>query len=214
MLKIWWQLVEWGFFLLYNQMAWSYDLVSWIVSLGQWRAWQRAALPFVCGPNVLELAHGPGHMLAELSQTGYAVTGTDLSPHMARMAQRRVRGLPVALARGRAQMLPFSAETFNTVLSTFPAPFIIEPETLEAIYRVLTPDGVLVIVPGARLTGGKVLDRFIEWLYAITGQRSAEAEPSLWQNVWQKQLRAAGFTLAIKTITLPRSSVTVIVARK
>ncbi|MGD8854953.1 MAG: hypothetical protein PVG33_01370, partial [Chloroflexota bacterium] len=32
----WHNLLKLGFGLLYNQMAWSYDLVSWAVSRGQW----------------------------------------------------------------------------------------------------------------------------------------------------------------------------------
>ncbi|MCZ7544410.1 MAG: hypothetical protein M5R40_13175 [Anaerolineae bacterium] len=41
--RLWWALVRFGFRLLYNELAFTYDLVSRVVSLGQWRAWQRAA---------------------------------------------------------------------------------------------------------------------------------------------------------------------------
>ena len=49
-----------GFHLLYNELAWSYDLVSWAVSLGQWRTWGRASLRYLLGPRVLEVAFGTG----------------------------------------------------------------------------------------------------------------------------------------------------------
>ena len=77
--KRWQQLVRFGFRLLYNEMAWTYDMVSWSVSLGEWRLWQQAALPFVSGETVLEIGHGPGHMLLALQNMGVAVTGLDLS---------------------------------------------------------------------------------------------------------------------------------------
>ena len=51
--KLWVTLVRFGFRLLYYELAWTYDLVSWLVSLGEWVRWHRAGLPFVQGPNVL-----------------------------------------------------------------------------------------------------------------------------------------------------------------
>ena len=100
MKALWWRLVRFGFRLLYQEMAWTYDLVSWAVSLGEWRAWQRAALPFVSGRHVLEIAHGPGHLLLALSTAGFTVSGLDLSPQMGRQARRRLRtaGHPSRLA--------------------------------------------------------------------------------------------------------------------
>jgi hypothetical protein len=44
---LWWRLVRFGFRLLYNEMAFTYDAVSAVVSLGEWRSWQRAALNFL-----------------------------------------------------------------------------------------------------------------------------------------------------------------------
>lgn len=207
----WWRLVGVGFHLLYNQLAWTYDAVSWVVSLGQWREWQRAALPFVRGPRVLDLAHGPGHLLADMRRRGYVAVGLDLSPAMGWLARRHG---PAPTVRGRGQRLPFSAETFDTVVATFPAPFILEPDTLAAIERILSAEGVLVIVPGARLTGGGAVERVIEWLYAITGQRPDSAAPDAWVRVWQQRLHAAGFRAEQHDIPLPRSRVTVVVARR
>jgi hypothetical protein len=42
--SLWWRLVRFGFRLLYNEFAFSYDLVSKVVSLGAWRCWQQSAL--------------------------------------------------------------------------------------------------------------------------------------------------------------------------
>ena len=102
MQKIWWALLRLGFRLLYHEMAWGYDLVSWIVSLGQWRDWQRVAMGYVCGPRVLDLAFGTGNLLLDWHATGMTPVGVDLSPQMARIAARKVRarGLPLAPGRG------------------------------------------------------------------------------------------------------------------
>ena len=175
MQKIWWALLRLGFRLLYHEMAWGYDLVSWIVSLGQWRDWQRVAMGYVCGPRVLDLAFGTGNLMLDWHAAGIRSVGVDLSPQMVRIAARklRARALPLALTRGRAQALPFVDKAFDGVASTFPAEFILERATLKEVIRVLRPGGCFVVVVGVCLTGRDPLSRLIEWLYTITGQRPA-----------------------------------------
>lgn len=218
MRSAWWRLVRLGFNLLYHQMAWSYDAVSWLASLGQWRAWQAAALPYVRGSRVLELAHGPGHMLRALIRAGYTVTGLDLSAQMGRMARRRLAraGCRAALVRGRGEALPFADNSFDTVYSSFPTPFILAGETLQSVWRVLAPGGRLVVVPQAHLTGKEAASRFVNWLYWITGQRrdkpsERESSPA---GAWVALLERQGFRLEVVPVALARSEVLVVVAHK
>lgn len=222
--KLWISLIRFGFRLLYYELAWTYDWVSWLVSLGEWSRWQQAALPFVQGPFVLEIGHGPGHLLAALQGAGQTVFGVDLSPHMGRQAQRRLRksGLTADLARAKVQALPFETAVFHTVLSTFPTDYIVDPETLTAIHRVLKGNGRLVVVPEGHLTGQGGLHRLLDWLFRITGQRNdtfSVADPPAWppSGVWEplrQRFADAGFTLKVKTISLQRSQVTLLIAQK
>ena len=163
-----------GFQLLYNQMAWTYDWIAWLVSCGQWPAWRRLALTYARPGPILELAYGTGVLFAEMLETGYKPVGLDASPYMARLAGNRLRHrrLPLLLTRGTAQGLPFPSERFATVIATFPTPFIFEPATLEEVYRVLRSDGELVVVVEGHLRGIRPLRTFINWLYQITSQRS------------------------------------------
>ena len=214
----WWQLIRLGFHLLYNQLAWTYDVVSWLVSLGEWRAWQFTALPYVRGERVLEIAHGTGHLLHELRKLAPTVVGLDLSPHMGRIAQRRLRqqGLGLPLIRGSAQRLPFAASQFDTVITTFPTPFIVESATLNEIHAVLAPEGRLVIVPSGQLTGSGKLHQFIQWLFVITGQADGDgggSAESVYQP-WLDQFNACGFSATIHIVRRPRSFAHVIVATK
>ena len=214
----WSQLLKLGFGLLYNQLAWSYDRVSWLVSRGEWRAWQRAALPFLRGKSVLELAHGPGHMLLALDAEGYQAVGLDLSSAMGQLAKRRTVNArhQIALIRGDGQSLPFRQHSFDDVLSTFPTEFMVRPETIDGIFRVLKPGGRLVVVPQAQLTDNSGVARFIEWLYSITGQRlpdSAEERDRFWQMI-DGRLRASGFVPSVELVGLEASEVTVLVAEK
>jgi signal peptidase II len=138
---------------------------------------------------------------------------------MSRMAQRRIQkaGLSIPLVRGRAESLPFGTAVFDSILATFPAPFIVLPETLTALHRVLRPGGRLVIVPEARLTGGGVFRPFIEFLFTITGQRQApdiDHSPSAFWLRTQQRFETAGFTVEIEQVKQEKSIVTVLVAQK
>jgi ubiquinone/menaquinone biosynthesis C-methylase UbiE len=216
---LWWRLVRFGFRLLYNEMAWTYDTVSWAVSLGQWREWQRAGISFLVGRHVLELAHGPGHMLPELEASGFEVVGLDLSEAMGRMARARLRrtGMIVPLVRASAHSLPFAADVFDSAFATFPTDFIADERTISSLYRALKPEGRLVIVLGARLTSGSLLGGVIEWLSEITGQRefpdAKEPHSEQWHLARQRFL-SAGFSLEIEQVELSASIVTIAIAYK
>ena len=213
--QLWFKLIRFGFRLLYNELAWTYDAVSWLVSLGHWRAWQRAALPFVTGERVLEIGHGPGHMLAALQAQGMAVIGLDVSPYMGRIARQRL-GAHVPLVQGLVQHLPWRSAVFDTILSTFPTEYIVAPATVAALYRVLQANGRLIIVPEGHLTGNGLVHRFIDWLFAITGQRSAPfdfSDKELWAH-FTRPFRKVGFSVEIHTIQLTSSAATVLVATK
>jgi len=211
--RAWWRLVRFGFRLLYNELAWTYDAVAWLVSLGEWRRWQRTALTHLAAPpgaRVLELAHGTGSLQLDLQATGYRTVGLDLSRAMGRLAQRKLRrrGLRAPLIRARAQALPFASGQFPAVISTFPTEFIVAPEALSEIYRVLAPGGRLVVVFSGVLTRGGPARGALEAAYRATGQRGFGAEPLT------ARLDAAGFRSRFVVEHLPRSVALLLVADK
>jgi ubiquinone/menaquinone biosynthesis C-methylase UbiE len=202
--------VKLGFHLLYHQFAFTYDVVAWAVSLGQWKAWARTALKRVRGNRILEIGHGPGHLLIALARSGRQPIGIDLSPEMIRQAQWRLRHekLNVPQVRCRVQALPFRSGTFDSVVSTFPTDYIAEAATVSEVQRVTNERGRLIVVMGAQLIGRQPSVRFIEWLYQITGQRagSLEKQESIFDRV--------GMPAQIETETVGASTVTLIVAEK
>ncbi len=209
----WWKLVRFGFRLLYNELAFTYDTVSTVVSLGAWRCWQRAALAHLdANPSdlILELAHGTGNLQLDLADRGYTAIGYDLSPYMGRIAQGKLQkhGIAARLARGIAQQLPFPNDTFKAVISTFPTDFIFAPETLREINRVLLRDGRLIIVPNGVLTGGGMTEAGLEWLYRVTGQRGGESP------LIGPFFERFGFDAILKEERCPRSIAQVIIAQK
>lgn len=124
---------------LYNELAWAYDFVAWLVSLGQWSRWRKLALRHVVGQRVLEIGFGTGELLLEAHRRGIEVYGLELSPAMHRITARRMRrsGLRLPVVRADARNMPFADASFGTVVSTFPAGYILSPETLAEAARVL-----------------------------------------------------------------------------
>lgn len=176
---MWRRLLRFGFRLLYNELAFLYDGVSWLVSFGQWRCWQRSIIRYMPPPDsgwVLELAHGTGNLQVDLLQRGYRTIALDLSPYMGRLAGRKLarHGLRTDFVRGNALHLPFASGSISTLVCTFPTPFILEPDTLSEIQRVLSEGGRGIIVLTGLLRGGGLRPRFVERLYRITGQRNAQ----------------------------------------
>jgi ubiquinone/menaquinone biosynthesis C-methylase UbiE len=203
--------LRWFFALLYNPLAWTYDLVSWTVSIGQWRRWQQTALAYLRPGPVLEIAHGTGNLLLDLHRAGHAPAGLDLSPMMGKIALRKLRaqGVALPLIRARVQALPFASASFPTLVSTFPTEFIVDPQAITEFHRVLAPGGVLVIVPAAQITGPALPDRLAEWLFRVTGQSTAPGLVPL-----TDPYVPAGFSTRVEKVRLPRSVVTVVVAEK
>ncbi|HRE28747.1 MAG TPA: methyltransferase domain-containing protein [Anaerolineales bacterium] len=197
------------FRLLYNEFAWTYDLVSWVVSAGQWRAWQRTALAVLQPGPTLEVGHGPGHMLLAISRGGEQAFGIDLSLAMGGLAGRRLRrhGLPARLGRAAVQALPFSDASFANLLATFPTEYIVDPQALREFARVLRPGGRLVVVPVAEITGPAPVDRAAALLFRITGQ-STDA----WFAPVLERFAQAGLPARIESVRLARSRVTLIIA--
>lgn len=133
---------------LYYQLAPAYDLISWLVSLGQWHRWRRLALSHIQGSHILEVGFGTGVLLVELARHGYWVCGLDLSPAMHHITSARMekQNLRAAQVIGSVQAMPLTAASFDTVISTFPAAFILERATFAEIARVLSPGGRFILV--------------------------------------------------------------------
>lgn len=182
-------LVQLIFRLLYNELAFTYDVVAWLVSFGQWAAWRRTAMCCLGEGAVLDLGHGTGGLMVDLLSRGLSPFGLDLSPHMGRIARRRLIGrhLPVRLVRGRAQQLPFADQSLGTVLMTFPADFVLDPATLRSVARVLRPGGRLVIVVMGYLRPVPLLRWLVNRAYDLTTARPVSEADAL------RRLNLAGF---------------------
>jgi ubiquinone/menaquinone biosynthesis C-methylase UbiE len=196
--------------LLYSHFACSYDFAAWLVSNGQWRVWQRVGLADVPEGRVLEMAFGPGHLLKERAAAGFPMIGLDRSPQMVRKASRRLRraGYPLRVTRGEVRRMPFTTGQFEAILSTFPAEFIADPAVHAEARRLLRDGAPWIIIPSARITGRRGLDRIL----AVFGRQLSLEEDPL--PGFSARLRQAGFQVESGWVTLPRSDVMRIIARR
>lgn len=176
---------------LYHEFAWAYDPVSWLVSRGRWDAWRAEVLDYLAGPRVLEIGFGTGELLAALARRGYQVVGVELSPAMQRVTARKLRkqGLgALPRLRGRSSALPFAAGAFDSVVSTFPSPYILEPDTFAEIGRLLRPPDPPK-VPGGRL----VVVGLASPARGVLQRLPLEALQPVGESAW----RAAGWLITI-----------------
>ena len=160
-------LYAWACERLYAEFAGSYDRVSWLVSLGHWSDWRRAALHYlplstmergqggeVSPPlRVLEIGFGTGELLLEMARRGIEATGLELSPAMHQVTATKLRrqGCDVPRVRAFAQAMPLADESFDAIISTFPAAYILDPATLRECARLLRKPQPAANLPGGRL---------------------------------------------------------------
>ena len=220
-------LLRFFFRLLYHQFAFTYDLVAATVSLGRWKDWVLSVLPFVQGTRILEIGHGPGHLQRALLERNLLAFGLDESTQMGRLAKHNLTHFlrskidkdnhlgyaQIKLARGISQTLPFPAESFDTIVSTFPSEYIFDPKTLAEAQRVLTPNGRLIILPGATIMGRGVMDRAMALLFRVTGETPPHLAEML-QTRTKQPFAKAGFYVEFHKVEVRSSLVFILVATK
>jgi len=200
---------------LYHSLAWSYDLIAWLVSFGNWRNWINTALPYLVGPNILELGFGTGYLQRALQGEAVRVFGIDESYQMCLWVTRHrneVRGNGyahyISVARGVSQSLPFPNRAFNSVVATFPSNYIFDAHTLHEISRVLIPEGKFAIVLSATITGRDILSKIYALIFRIT------ESPVDWHPAFINALANEHLIGRFQLINLPTSQVGLIVGEK
>ena len=192
------KLYMWATIRLYYEFAWTYDLVSWLVSLGQWSKWRNQALEHIRGERVLEIGCGTGELLLEMKARKISAVGLDLSPKMIRVARRKMKKKKVRLniVQSRTQSIPFPQGSFDTLISTFPAEYILDPQTLQEAARVLTKP-LQSGIPGGRLIIAGTSLQSNNPLLREKMQKRHPLENGSALSLFEKSAVQAGFNLSI-----------------
>lgn len=209
--QLWSTFLRFAFHLFYNPFAFTYDFVSALVSRGEWRAWTRAAMPYITGTRVLDIPCGTGNLLLDLRAAGYAAIGADLSATMlgiarAKFRRRNVRAL---ILRARAQGLPFAEGAFDTITMTFPPGFVREPRVWAELARVLVDDGRLIWVDAARLLPRDLWSRALDRALDVVNGNGIP-----FQDFARTLLASAGLDARVEIARSETSTVIVVIATK
>ncbi len=139
---------------MFDAVARRYDLTNDVLSLGQDRAWRKAALDALGvgrGDAVLDLAAGTGTSAAPLADRGVRVVACDLSLGM--LAEGRRRRPDLAFVAGDALALPFVDAAFDAVTISFGLRNVPDvPGALREMLRVTRPGGRVVVCEFSRPT--------------------------------------------------------------
>lgn len=171
--------------------------------------------PFIEGNRILEIGHGPGHLqrilLTFRHSSGQArqrvAVGLDESAQMGYLAKRNTDG-SARLTRGLAQHLPFPSESFDTIVSTFPADYINDTRTMAEVKRCLRSGGRFIVLPVAWPR-----NPFLNWLFRVTGESPSE-DVELVKSKFKEPLVQAGFETEVKMLDVRSSLLLIVLATK
>lgn len=204
---------------MYNRLSRWYDLLSGSAEAKLREAGLRKLAP-KAGDVVLEIGFGTGHAIVALAklvgETG-KVYGIDISEGMlavtqARLAKAGLEGRAV-LQVGDAEQLPFEADFFDGIFSSFTLELFDTPEipaVLAECRRTLRPGGRLGVVAMAKQAQPNLITRLYEWLHAKWPQY-VDCRPIY----VREALEAAGFRIvAADTLSLFGLGVAIVVGEK
>jgi demethylmenaquinone methyltransferase/2-methoxy-6-polyprenyl-1,4-benzoquinol methylase len=192
---------------MFDRVAPRYDLANTVFSLGQDRAWRRAAARaagLAGGQTAVDVACGTGALTRELAAAapGATVLGVDFSWEMVRRAAGAEAGPVPAYLAGDALRLPLQDASVDVVTIAFGLRNLPEPgRGLLEFRRVLRPGGRLVVCefsqPVVPVLRG-VYRRYLTRLLPVAARRLT-SDPEAYQylarsiGAWPDQAGLAGW---------------------
>lgn len=141
---------------MFNNIAGKYDFLNHFLSAGIDRSWRRKAideLKDIRPQRILDVATGTGDLAFEaLRLKPRKITGVDISEGMLKLAREKAKGKKVPedqiwFRTADSEKLPFSDNSFDAITVGFGVRNFERLEKgLAAMFRVLRPDGKLVIL--------------------------------------------------------------------
>lgn len=141
---------------MFDQIASRYDRINHILSLGIDRLWRKKAACILAEykpDSVLDIACGTADSSISIHEAikSAKITGIDISHEMLRLGQEKIykKGLlhMIKLIEGNAEQIDSEDASYEAVTIFFGfRNFRDRPQALHEIYRVLKPQGILMIV--------------------------------------------------------------------
>jgi demethylmenaquinone methyltransferase/2-methoxy-6-polyprenyl-1,4-benzoquinol methylase len=137
---------------MFGRVAANYDLMNFLMTGGQDRAWRRFVVKQAqlhAGDRLLDIASGTGDIAFEALRAvpGIEAVSGDFSLPMMHVGQKRPMGNQVAWTGADAMNMPFDDDTFHAVTAGYLLRNVPDiPRTLTEILRVLKPGGRFVVL--------------------------------------------------------------------
>lgn len=140
---------------MFDNIAPKYDFLNHFLSFGIDKLWRRKAVKILSAykpQTILDVASGTGDFAIEASKLRPSkIIGFDLSEQMLNVGREKVKRLGldqlIEFQKGDSESMPFENEQFDSIIVGFG---VRNFENLEAglkeFYRVLKPNGVVVIL--------------------------------------------------------------------
>jgi len=159
----------------YTQDAEFYDSERFESKVGRYyyELEKSRILKWLKGPKVLELGCGTGRYAIPFAKLGFDYTGIDITPAMLEVARKKAKKehLNLKLLEMDAHNLKFERNTFDSVFCDRTFKFFQPIKVLKEVYRVLKPDGIIIIDTEAKqLVANKI--PFIGAINLITTSKS------------------------------------------
>jgi demethylmenaquinone methyltransferase/2-methoxy-6-polyprenyl-1,4-benzoquinol methylase len=145
---------------MFDAISPTYDLTNRVMTFSLDKYWRKKVTSFLPDrPDlcVLDCATGTADQLISIMESGADVReaiGIDLSAPMLDLGRAKLAKKPYAsrvrLQLANAMKLPFENESFDAVTISFGIRNVVdEPKTLGEFYRVLKPNGRLIVLEGS-----------------------------------------------------------------
>ena len=137
---------------MFDRIAQKYDLANRLISMGMDRAWRRKAIRALAPQSAgcyLDIGTGTGDLVLEiLAQAhGAQVDGIDPAEEMLKIARNKLPNPTASFFTADATHLPMKDHHYDGIVSGFCFRNIEHRErALSEMFRVLKPDGTLVIL--------------------------------------------------------------------
>lgn len=134
---------------MFSYISKTYDLLNHVLSFNIDKSWRKAAISYISGQNVLDVATGTADIALAINKSDpqKKVIGIDISLGMLKIAKEKTKSKGIMLACADALNLPFRDNSFDNVIISFGIRNI--KNKIQALYefkRVLKPSGKLLVL--------------------------------------------------------------------